>query len=156
MCPPCYWTPCPASRGLVSLPVSLLVSVCCMVFPASRGLVSLLSLLVSLVVGCCVHLPEPLSSFLSPFFSLCLSPFLFPFVGCCFRLLEALCDLSSFLYPFLFPVVGCCIRALEALSLLSPFLFHFVVCCVHLPKAFSPLPPPLLVLDTVFAFWSPF
>ena len=107
-------------------------------FPASRGLVSLLSLLVSLlVVGCCVHLPERLSSFLSPFFSLCLSPFLFPFVGCCFRLLEALCDLSSFLSPFLFPVVGCCIRALEALSLLSPFLSPLLVsvCCMVFPAS---------------------
>ena len=141
LCLPC--------QGLVSLPfLSPFVGSC--VASSSRGVVSLLSLLVSTLLdvvsealspfffpflGSCARVPDAVSAFLSPFASPFLSPFLsrfwFPFVGCCVRL-------SGAVSPFLLPFVACRLRTL---SPSSPrlVLFPLVGCCVRLSEALSPL-----------------
>ena len=117
-----------SSQGLVSQLVSqfvfVLVSLCLMVRPPSRGFVSLflslsprLSPFLFPFVGWCVRLPPCLP----------LSPFFFPFVGWFVRLPESLSRLSPSLCTSLFPFVGMCVRLLTVLSLLSPSFFSQLV-----------------------------
>ena len=126
--------------------VSLLVSLCWMVRLPSPccGLSSILSLFVSLSWVVC--LPEDLS----PCPPACLPACQVVFPSC-----SLWCPPSS-LFPFLFPFLGWCARLPEALSpSLSLFLFPFVGWCVRLPPCLPRLHSFFPLLDGLCAFPSP-
>ena len=129
---------CPPSRGLPCLP-------CC--FPLMpclfQGLVSPFSF--SSFVGCCVRLSEALSPFLSP---LC-----FPFCWMLCPLFRGLVSLVSLLAPPCWMLCPRCQGLLtflvSALVFFSCLFLPFAAYCVCLAKALSPFPSCLPLLEAV-------
>ena len=119
------------------------VCLCWMVCPPSRGLVPPLSPIGS--PRWCVRLPKVL--FPRVVFHCLPSPFLFPFLGWCARLLGVLSPLVSIVShslpssPHMCAFVGWCVRLPEVLS---PIVSHCVLTwCVRLPDVLSPNCLPL-------------
>ena len=141
---------------LFSQLLSLLNSLCWMVFRPSQGLVSLVSKLVSQLVFFLVSLcwmvcpPSRGLVFLLPTCPpTCLPACLACLRACAKSVLDSLCWMVC-LSPFLFPFVGyvsafpkpCFLCPQACLPVCLPF-FPFVGWCVRLPEALSPLFPSL-------------